>query len=275
MTRANQIINLLWTGGWDSTFQLLQTVLLYKVEVQPYYIVDPNRRSMLRELMAIRKIKKHLFTEFPETAGLIRPIIFKMVDDIEIDPDIERAFNEFRKEKHMGVQYLWLASFCKNEGINDMQLSIEKSEVPDPNLWDTNLEGKLIEEKIGNQLISRIDPSLNQTKEVLIFKYFTFPLIHYTKLDMLQIAKDKNWLQFMDLSWFCLFPTKKNEPCGTCKPCIQTITEGFAYRMPKNRRRYSAFIRHFVNPTKAQIKKIIKPFGYKKARQKDYELTVN
>ena len=247
----------------------------YKVEVQPYYIIDPNRRSMLRELNAIKTIRDRLASAYPETNQLILPITFKMVDDIEIDPDIELAFCEFRQEKHMGIQYLWLASFCKNEGIYDMQLSIEKSDVPDPNLWDTNLQGKIIEEKIGNQLISRIDPSLSNSKEVKIFEYFTFPLIKMTKLDMLQIATDKNWLQFMDLSWFCLFPTNKNEPCGTCKPCVQTITEGFSYRMPRSRRRYSAFVRLIVNPSKAQIKKLLKPFGFKKQKHPDYELSLN
>ena len=35
-------VKLLWTGGWDSTFRLLQLLLLYEKKVQPYYIIDPT-----------------------------------------------------------------------------------------------------------------------------------------------------------------------------------------------------------------------------------------
>ena len=254
-----KLINLLWTGGWDSTFELLQTVLIYKSTVQPYYIIDPNRRSMNNELMAIRKIKEALFNSFPETKELILPIIFRMVDDIIIDPTIEMAFQEFKKEKHMGIQYLWLASFCKSEGIYDMQLSIEASDTPDPNLWDSNIQDILIDENINNQVVYKIDPTFQGTKEYEIFKYFTFPLIKITKVEMLQIARKRNWLSFINQSRFCLFPTKKGQPCGICKPCTQTLMEGFTHRMPQNRILYASYVNKIETPIKTIIKQFLGP----------------
>ena len=44
---------LLWTGGWDSTFRLLQRVLIDKQPIQPIYFVNPDRESVREELKSI------------------------------------------------------------------------------------------------------------------------------------------------------------------------------------------------------------------------------
>ncbi|MDN3644279.1 7-cyano-7-deazaguanine synthase [Lutimonas halocynthiae] len=276
MNKSDKCINLLWTGGWDSTFQLLQAALKYHSKVQPYYIIDPNRKSIANELMAMRKIKSALFNSFPEAKELILPIIFCKVDDVEIDEDIEKAFLNFKKEKHIGIQYLWLASYCKKNMISDMQLSIEKSLLPDPNLWDANLEGKLVEKKLNNQVVEYMDSSFKGSKEYEIFQYFAFPLMQTTKQEMLEIAREKDWFQIIEQSWFCLFPTHKNEPCGICKPCTQTISDGFAFRMPKNRRLFAAYVNKFEIPVKTMAKKILQGFGLFKKQDGhfiDYPIT--
>jgi len=51
-------VNLLWTGGWDSTFRLLYLVFVEKRRVQPYYIVDTERRSTLNELKTMHLIRE-------------------------------------------------------------------------------------------------------------------------------------------------------------------------------------------------------------------------
>lgn len=38
-----QTHHLLWTGGWDSTFRVLQLLLCSRDAVQPHYIIDPER----------------------------------------------------------------------------------------------------------------------------------------------------------------------------------------------------------------------------------------
>ena len=38
-------VNILWTGGWDSTFQLLSLLLLHGRKVTPYYLIDAERLS--------------------------------------------------------------------------------------------------------------------------------------------------------------------------------------------------------------------------------------
>jgi len=41
MQDQTEPINLFWTGGWDSTFRLIQLVFVNKKTVHPYYIIDP------------------------------------------------------------------------------------------------------------------------------------------------------------------------------------------------------------------------------------------
>lgn len=247
-------INLLWTGGWDSTFQLLQSVLLYKKKVQPYYLVDPNRRSLNMELIAIRKVKNALEENFPDSKKYMLPVKILLVDDIHIDSEIEKAFFELKNEKHIGIQYLWLASFCEEKGISDMQLSVEKSVDPNPNLWDSNLEGKLVTDKQHDQEVYVLSEHFMKTKEYKLFKYFTFPLIETTKTEMKEISFENNWVDIINLSWFCLFPTSKNQPCGVCNPCKQTISEGFGYRIPWKRRLNSTYVRNLQEPLKIRLK---------------------
>ena len=47
-------IKILWTGGWDSTFQLLRLLFLDKQPVEPYYLIDEERPSTGIELLALR-----------------------------------------------------------------------------------------------------------------------------------------------------------------------------------------------------------------------------
>ncbi len=44
--------NVLWTGGWDSTFRVLELVIMKKEMVQPHYILDEDRASTQKELHA-------------------------------------------------------------------------------------------------------------------------------------------------------------------------------------------------------------------------------
>ncbi len=63
-------INLFWTGGWDSTFRLLQLIIIYQKKVQPYYIIDNNRKSVQNELLRLKNIKRFLFEKFQKIKNL-------------------------------------------------------------------------------------------------------------------------------------------------------------------------------------------------------------
>ncbi|MGB9693260.1 MAG: hypothetical protein ACPLYF_00285, partial [Fervidobacterium sp.] len=80
-------VNLLWSGGWDSTFRLLYLVFVEKRCVQPFYVLDTERASVLNELKAMRVIREEIAKKNPPIADLIKPTIIVSVHDIKPDPD--------------------------------------------------------------------------------------------------------------------------------------------------------------------------------------------
>ena len=79
------VVNLLWTGGWDSTFRLLQLLLLHRVPVVAYYIEDPTRPSTGIELETMARIVDRLHDAYPHTRDLLLPIRKAAVPDAAAD----------------------------------------------------------------------------------------------------------------------------------------------------------------------------------------------
>ena len=52
-------IKILWTGGWDSTFRVIE-LSRKNVVIQPIYVLDSGRKSTDYELKAIDKIIQDL-----------------------------------------------------------------------------------------------------------------------------------------------------------------------------------------------------------------------
>ena len=50
-------VQLFWTGGWDSTFQLLRLLLDQRAPVVPYYLLRDRRTSTTHELEAMERIR--------------------------------------------------------------------------------------------------------------------------------------------------------------------------------------------------------------------------
>ena len=70
------VINLLWTGGWDSTFRFLQLILIEKRTVQPIYIMDLDRTSHVQEINVIKKVIKLLSENYYEQSKNILDVKF-------------------------------------------------------------------------------------------------------------------------------------------------------------------------------------------------------
>lgn len=257
-----ETINFLWTGGWDSTFQLLQLLLICRRQVTPIYLIDAERRSNGMEIQTMKHIKDRLFQEYPYTRELLKPIRFFSVEDIAPDSKITEAYQSILKEKHIGIQYEWFARFCKENGITDMQLSIESDDDPDQphfrlNKPHFNVDQILSENNDRCQTIFRIDQKYQETNEYVLFHYFSFPIIKLTKPKMVDIVNKNGWKEVMDMTWFCHNPTCGMKPCGKCNPCLLVIKEGLGWRIPLSRRIISFFYRTFIWPLKSLLKTMI------------------
>lgn len=218
-------VNLLWTGGWDSTFRLLYLIFVEKRSVQPFYIIDTERPSTLHELRAMCVVRKKVAEKNPQLADLIKPTIIVSIHDIKPDPDITAKFNRLMEKlpAPIGPQYEWLARFAKQWKIPNLELCIEFSERA-PNTL-VNLLSKYLDGDSKMKLFDEAD-------DASIFSFFNFPLLKLSKNDQKRIAAEKGFLDMLEKTWFCHNPWR-NKPCGICGPCTLAIKEGFGYRVPK------------------------------------------
>ncbi len=252
MSAEGENINLFWTGGWDSTFQLLRLLLDYGLPVTPYYLIDEARKSTGLELQAMKRIKDELGGRYPRTGKLLAPVRYFGVSDIPPDAEIESAFHAIRRRRHIGAQYHWLARFCKHNSISGVHLCIEKYTSAHPNHF--SIARLVREEKDGPVPVFRIDPAHRGTPEYALFRYFSFPTLNLSKPEMAETARRKDWEAVMGLTCFCNRPRKNLKPCGICAPCIMAMKEGMSGRLTWSGR--AAY--RFYRPARLFVKKLLR-----------------
>ena len=227
VSATNKIINVLWTGGFDSTYRMVE-LSGHDVVIQPFYLSDKYRRSEKFELNAIREITADI-ERYPGTRCRILPLITLQTSDLNQDCEIVGAYNRLRNISYIGPQYIWLAEFAKsNKGL---ELCIETDDSHCGATWCLRKNGKL-KKIIDGDLVYWILDEANSSRDVMtVFGSLHFPIIEITKLDMLENYKLMGLSETMKKTWFCHTPVN-GEPCGVCSPCRQAIEAGLAFRIP-------------------------------------------
>jgi hypothetical protein len=218
-------VKIFWTGGWDSTFRVLQLVIVFKKRVQPYYIQLEDGREA--EVKARNQIQQKLFDLYPETRERLLPTIQEKINDIPGDEAIRAAFEVINKKNFLAKQYEFLAMFCREHNFDDVELAIEKTSVP----WRL-LKNYVKKEGKGAAMTYKIDSHFADEAEYKVFRSFSFPVFDITKHDMIRISERNGFKDFMNMTCFCYSPGKNGVPCGVCNPCIFTMKEGLSWRFP-------------------------------------------
>jgi hypothetical protein len=239
-------VNLLWTSGWDSTYRLLSLVLIQQKTVQPFYVKDYLRASLEMEIKTMDKIKELVIKKAPHAKQLILPTIYKDRQEIGPNDVISARYKRLAATKPLGDQYEWLARYAEEDGVQDLELSIHQDDKA-----RKFLEHYVVGEDEKENY--RLKEEYADT-DLALFKYFRFPILNLTKLDMEQTAVQHNFLDIMNQTWFCHYP-KNGKPCGLCTPCASTIEEGLRRRLP-----ISSQLRNFIHFTiKPPIRRLLKP----------------
>lgn len=215
-------VNILWTGGWDSTFRMIQLAVSGNI-IQPYYIIDTNRKSSLKEMKQISIIKNLLSNKYKECN--IKDVINIELNSIDIDSIFNLAYERLNEDSFIGSQYVWIAALSKK--IKNLELSIHQDDKA---------------EYFVRKLINR-----NRSKdsdEYILFGDLKFPLLNYTKLSMEDESKITNDTEILYHSWFCFEPLN-DTPCGVCNPCVYTIQEGMSKRFNFRGKLYNKAPRFF------------------------------
>lgn len=228
----DNLVNIFWTGGWDSTFRLIQLVALERKKVQPIYVIDHNRQSLDIELRTMDQLRLKIYERYPEAQNLILPTRFYGLEEIRENKEITKKYLCLTEKILLGVQYDWLARLCYQEKIKNVELTIEKG--AGSGVTDLIREFVISSEEKSGPII--IDLKYAGTDVFGVFHFFQFPILFSDKNDMKRIAEHEGFLDILFETWFCHFPTKDQEPCGECKPCSQVQKDGLGYRIPLKHR---------------------------------------
>lgn len=246
-TKEENVTKILWTGGFDSTYRLIE-LSMRDITIQPIYVADPNRNSQKYELKAMDEIVK-LLKEKKKTKAKILPIKIINLSDIPEDKEITDAYLLLKKEVDMGSQHDWLARLAKD--YPGIEMCIETAlgdHAPIRN--SISKYGKLIDTKDGFIIDKK-----NSSKELnLIIGNVKLPIFNKTNLDMIKDIKKWQYEDVLQHIWFCHTPIK-GKPCGLCNPCNTKIDSKMEFLLPSLARKRSQ-----------RMRKINKIFGHKGKR---------
>jgi len=226
MNKNEKQTNLLWTGGWDSTFRLADLLIIKKQIVQPIYIIDEDRASKDMELKVMDEIREFFHKQFPGTKGLFLTTAIYYKKKIKENSEVTKMYSNLVKKYHLGTQYDWLARFAEQYNYKNLEISIVKDGTIHKLLRENLIEKK---DDIGSFYILQEEP---KNKDLRLFINFKFPILYYTKTDMYKVAIKYNFTSIMEHTWFCHHPTKKGTPCGWCAPCRIAKKQGMGRRVP-------------------------------------------
>ena len=229
--KHDSIVHILWTGGWDSTFRMIQLASRGAI-IQPYYIIDTNRKSSLVEIRQIHRIKEDLSLKYESC--LIKDLNIIELGTINVDNKFIDAHKRLLKESFMGSQYVWIAALAEN--IKGLELSIHKDD-----------KAEYFARKCFEQN--------ENSDENMIFGNLKYPILNYTKLEMEDEARSLGDLDILYKSWFCFDPIN-NTPCGACNPCKYSIEEGMGKRFTLRGKIYNKAPR-VVRGIRSIIRKIL------------------
>ena len=212
--------NVLWTGGWDSTYRVLDLVAVKGRHVQPYFMTSRHRRSVRREAAAMEGIRARI----GEHGKRIAPTIVVDGDTLPKSKSLAARLETLRASGYLGTQYLTLARLAEHLGLADCELSVHF----DDRAYEF-IAPHAHEVRDGADSYHQLN--VGAPYAVRMFERFRFPLLTLTKLDMEARAREHGFADIMELTWFCHSPFL-GRPCGTCAPCRYTIDEGLGRRVP-------------------------------------------
>ncbi len=216
--------NVLWTGGWDSTFRIIQ---LYErdLTLQPLYVIDKGRPSTKKEIETIQLLSQQIPGIFKDSKGEILPLKLIKRETIRNDWFIKLIFKLIRwthKDK-IGKQYYWLA--CLSKEYEGLEQSFHKEDRDQ--LINLKELTEIKDETGGENWV--VNPKKMDFLRRQLFKNTRFPLMYSSKIEMKTFAEKHGFIEILDNTWFC--HRSGDKPCGECAPCKQYIIDGFGYRL--------------------------------------------
>lgn len=226
----SRTVNILWTGGLDSSFRVIELSQIEGLSIQPWYIVDPVRNSLKNELRAIHTITD-IVRKHPRTKSNLLDLKTISLNEILPDERITAAFNRLHDKHVIGHQYDLIARYAAQHNIR-FEMSLEKSDRSKAYAC-VETELKLVSFQDGDYSVLRADTDASSCDGKLIYSNIDLPtsLWGMTKLEEVEKLRTMGHGDTVKHTWFCHSPAF-GHPCGHCNPCRDSINEGLAFRVP-------------------------------------------
>lgn len=222
--QAMKCVNILWTGGWDSTFRMVE-LSMQDLTVQPVYCVT-KRYSCEIEKKAMKEMLSELRSK-AQTKAKINDIEFVDVESIPENQEITMAYHRISQKVRLGIQYEWLSRLSTLYPM--IEIGVEKpsgeysgivTAVENDGGFINNGETYVVDESAASDDIK------------LVFGRMSFPIVDRTETDMLEFIKSIGYEDFMEKIWFCHEPIG-GRPCGFCRPCQQKMECNMQWLLPE------------------------------------------
>ena len=176
---------ILWTGGWDSTYRMIE-LSFRDLTIEPIYVVFESRKSKEKEMKAMEEILE-ILKKKPRTKAKFLPVKKVFYDEIPNNNEITEAYRRIAKETDLGSQHDWLARLATI--YRGMEICIEKGVGDHTPVRDAIYKyGKFKQVKNGEVLDKR-----HSSKDLmLVFGNFVFPIFQITEQEMVNNIKSGN-----------------------------------------------------------------------------------
>lgn len=230
---TKETVNLLWTGGWDSTYRLVELSRTNK-RVQPIYVHGEGRISENYEIRAMNRVLEGLAKK-KETTAEILPIKYVLFNSIELREDISKAYHSIADTIHFGTQYEWLP--CLAFEYPNLEIGIEKAPPEQSGAINAvKTFGKMVFDETSGTYI--LDKENSSEELVLVYGNLRFPIIEKDATEMKANIVEWGYEDIMENVWMCFRPIF-GKPCGLCNPCKSKMESNMAFLLPPvSKKRY-------------------------------------
>lgn len=223
-------VHILWTGGLDSTYRVVELSRTDCV-VHPHYIIITGRSTVENELKAISDITDILNSDERTIAKLLPVETFPM-NDLDEYADIQSAWEMLHEKKHFNsTQYPLLARYARQKQLR-LEMGIQFSE--NGSVAEIVDESCLVDCPDRDDVMM-MDPVAGSQEwaSYTIFKDCLFPksLYHKTKAEEIEELKSWGYDKVLKKVWTCFDPVL-GMPCGHCFPCKSAMKEGASMMVP-------------------------------------------
>jgi 7-cyano-7-deazaguanine synthase len=199
----------------DSSFRLLQLLLVERRPVRPIYILDSGRPGTLHEIRAVEAMRDGVTARLDDPT-LLAPIEVHLRTEVPVRPEVMALYSRIAAQVHIGTQYAWLAAAGEAFGWQGVELAMERY-VDGP----SQLQRLIFDDR----------RQLNDTPEAQLFRFYSFPVLHLTKAEMAAAARVHGFDDLLALRWFCHTPLG-GKACGLCRPCRLAYSDGVDFASP-------------------------------------------